>query len=306
MDQKNSQGEISFVMKVIIDEQSGCCNGVRMAIERAEAYLKDYKKLNSLGAIVHNNAEIQRLAEMGLEMIDYKQLPEHNGETVLIRAHGEPPSTYKIAHKNNITIIDCTCPVVLALQKKIAATYSEFYSVGGTILIFGKRGHAEVNGLVGQTKETAIVIKNLDELKQMIRDGKIDIYKPVSLFSQTTKDPIEFKEISDYVLHNFKNKIVRINDTICKSVSSRHHALIEFSKKCSIIIFVSGKESSNGKVLFDLCRKFNSRSYKIESAEELPKEIFRKGDTVGICGATSTTRWQLEKAAAYIEKINPA
>lgn len=293
-------------MKVIIDGQSGCCNGVKMAIERAEAYLKEHDKLNSLGAIVHNDAEIRRLAEMGLETIGYGELPAHNGETVLIRAHGEPPSTYETARRNNIAVIDCTCPVVLALQKRIAATYSELRPAGGTILIFGKRGHAEVNGLVGQTDGTAIVIKDLKELKQMIRDGKTDIRKPVSLFSQTTKDPIEFKEIADYVLRTFKNKTVRINDTICRSVSSRHRALVEFSKKCSVIIFVSGKESSNGKVLFDLCRKVNRRSYKIESAEELSGDIFRKGDVVGICGATSTTRWQLEKIAAFIEKIDPA
>lgn len=291
-------------MKVIIDEQSGCCNGVRMAIKKAETYLENHNQLYSLGAIVHNDAEIERLAELGLETIDYEQFAELSSkDTVLIRAHGEPPATYKTAEKNGINIIDCTCPVVLALQRKIAATYREISPLGGTIIIFGKRGHAEVNGLVGQTDGNAIVIKDLEELKQNIAGGKIDISSPVALFSQTTKDPQEYREICEYVNSVFSHEILRVNDTICKSVSSRHRALIEFSQKCSIIIFVSGKESSNGKVLFNLCHKHNHRSYKIENAEELPADIFHRGDLVGICGATSTTKWQLEKVSDYISKI---
>ena len=293
-------------MKVIIDEQSGCCNGVKMAIQKAENYLEGHDLLYSLGAIVHNDAEIRRLAELGLKTIDYDQFSNLSSrDTVLIRAHGEPPATYSIADRCKINLIDCTCPVVLALQRKIAKTYDEIHPSGGKIIIFGKRGHAEVNGLVGQTDGNAIVIKDLDELKLDIERGFIDVTAPAELFSQTTKDPLEYQGICDYVRNTFTNGTLGINDTICKSVSSRHRALIEFSKKCSIIIFVSGKESSNGKVLFNLCHKNNSRSYKVENAEELPAGIFRKDDLVGICGATSTTKWQLEKAAEYIRRIYP-
>ena len=288
-------------MRVLIDRYSGCCNGVGRAISAAEKYLQEHGTLCSLGAIVHNDAEIKRLAALGLRTVGYQDLPSLRGATVLIRAHGEPPSTYEAASKAGVSRIDCTCPVVLALQRKIAAKYLAMSASGGTVVISGKRGHAEVNGLVGHTDGKAVVVENLQDLEEKMASGLVDPFRPVALFSQTTKDPNEFAAIASRL-----NKAAasagaslspEIYDTICRHVSARHKALREFAADCSVIIFVCGRESSNGKVLFELCRSVNPRSYKVESAEDIPGGIFRDGDTVGVCGATSTTRWQLEKVA---------
>ncbi len=290
-------------MKIVIDEKSGCCNGVGRAIERAEGYLSEHPYLYSLGAIVHNDTEINRLAKLGLRTIGYTDLDRLSGETVLIRAHGEPPATYKLAKENNIEIIDCTCPVVLALQKKIARKYDEFKSIEGKILIFGKRGHAEVNGLVGQTDGNAIVIDSPEDLQRKFDERIITAERPIALFSQTTKDPEEFIQTAQ-LLEKLSNHIKpEIYNTICKHVSSRHQSLRELASNCDIIIFVCGKESSNGKVLFELCHSINPRSYKIETAEELDSSIFDGVSTIGLCGATSTTRWQIDKVADYLRNL---
>ena len=207
---------------------------------------------------------------------------------MLIRAHGEPPSTYALAREAGVSLIDCTCPVVLALQKKIASKYAELSSRGGRVLIFGKRGHAEVNGLVGQTDGHAVVVENMDDLESRLCSGAVDPSRPLALFSQTTKDPEEFAALA-----------ARLRE----AASAAGNALRDFAASCSVIIFVCGRESSNGKVLFELCRSVNPRSYKVEGAEEIPAGIFRPDDTVGICGATSTTRWQLEKVAAALSAL---
>ena len=288
-------------MRVLIDSASGCCNGVGRAISAAERYLQEHDTLYSLGAIVHNDAEIRRLAGLGLKTIGYQDLDSLKGSTVLIRAHGEPPSTYRLAEHSGVSLIDCTCPVVLALQRKIAAKYSELSVLGGQVIIFGKRGHAEVNGLVGQTDGQAVVVESIADLKDKLSAGVIDPSHPLALFSQTTKDPDEFAAVASRLRKAASS--LEVFDTICRNVSSRHKALREFAASCSVIIFVCGHESSNGKVLFELCRSVNPRSYKVESAEEIPAGIFRPDDIVGICGATSTTRWQLEKAAETISLL---
>lgn len=293
-------------MTVIIDENSGCCNGVGRAISKAEEYLKDHDTLYSLGAIVHNDAEINRLAGKGLKTIGYGDLPAMRGKTLLIRAHGEPPSTYRTAAEYGIGIIDCTCPVVLALQKKIADKYNALKASGGTVIIFGKRGHAEVNGLVGQTDGRAIVVDSEDDLRKHIQSGTIKKDSRIAVFSQTTKDPEEFSVIADILRQYLQPGNLEVSDTICRLVSSRHNALKEFAKRCSVIFFVCGRESSNGKVLYELCRKSNPRSYKIENCGEIDLSLIKEDDAVGICGATSTTRWQLEKVAEFIRASHEA
>ncbi len=290
-------------MKIIIDEKSGCCNGVGRAIDHAEKYLGEHPYLYSLGAIVHNDTEINRLADLGLRTIGYSDMEHLKGETVLIRAHGEPPATYRLAEDNQIQIIDCTCPVVLALQNKIARKYAEFQPFGGTILIFGKRGHAEVNGLVGQTEGHAIVIDSPADLQHKLDAGEIPADTPIALFSQTTKDPEEFIRTAELLEKSVAPIKPEIYNTICKHVSSRHQSLRELAAACDVIIFISGKASSNGKVLFELCRSINPRSYKVETAEELDPSIFINAQTVGLTGATSTTRWQIEKVAEYLKEI---
>ncbi len=300
-------------MRILIDSGSGCCNGVGRAISTAEKYLSEHGRLFSLGAIVHNDAEIRRLAGLGLRTVGYSDLPSLKGSTVLIRAHGEPPSTYDQASRYGVSLIDCTCPVVLALQKKIAAKYAAMSESGGTVVIFGKRGHAEVNGLVGQTGGHASVVENMADLEEKLASGEIDPSRPVALFSQTTKDPDEYSSIAARLKQASQavssgcnagdgcgKSSLEVFNTICRHVSSRHKALREFAAACSVVVFVCGRESSNGKVLFELCRSVNSRSYKVESAEELSAGMFFPDDIVGICGATSTTRWQLEKVAGAI------
>ncbi|MCK9625016.1 MAG: 4-hydroxy-3-methylbut-2-enyl diphosphate reductase [Bacteroidales bacterium] len=276
-------------IKIEIDENSGFCYGVVRAIEQAENYLKYSSRLYSLGAIVHNSAEIERLSERGLQILNIMDVEQLKNDVLLIRAHGEPPSTYSLALNNNLQIIDCTCPVVLKLQEKIRETYEDMKDDGGQIVIFGKRGHAEVNGLVGQTNSEAIVIENVDEI------SKIDFNRPVAIFSQTTKDPKEYENICSIISEKYKDKKIKIFDTICKQVASRHKHLVDFAKEHSVILFVSGRESSNGKILFELCKAANPRTYWLENKNQIDNRWFMNGDVVGICGATSTPKWQLEE-----------
>ncbi len=284
-------------LRIEIDDNSGFCNGVVRAVRQAENWLKYNNHLYSLGAIVHNSEELERLSAKGLIIIDKDQMAALNGEMILFRAHGEPPSTYRLAKNNNLQIIDCTCPVVLKLQERIAKEYEEIKKTGGQLVIFGKIGHAEVNGLVGQIDNNAIVVQNIGEIQ------KIDFDRPVALFSQTTKDPKEFKEVAEAVKSKSRSGDVRIFDTVCRQVASRHILLAEFAKKHDVILFVCGRESSNGKVLFELCSRSNSRSYHLESKNDIKMEWFRDGDSVGICGATSTPKWQLEDIRAFFEEI---
>ncbi|MBR2478319.1 MAG: 4-hydroxy-3-methylbut-2-enyl diphosphate reductase, partial [Bacteroidales bacterium] len=231
-------------LTIEIDEESGFCYGVIRAVQKAEMKLKESSTLYSLGSIVHNNSELDRLNKIGLEVIDLEQMKNLSDTTVLIRAHGEPPRTYEIARENNISLIDCTCPVVLKLQARIRETYA---SHNGQIVIFGKIGHAEVNGLVGQANGDAIVVDGVQSLE------KIDFTKPICIFSQTTKDPKEYEEICEAI----KERIVacggpvgefQIHNTICRQVAQRHTNLVAFAESHSVIVFISGKESSNGKV----------------------------------------------------------
>lgn len=292
-------------LKVEIDSRSGFCNGVIRAVKEAEDNLEKRRPLYSLGAIVHNNSELQRLHEQGLEIIDLDKMRNMNGGTVLIRAHGEPPSTYILARERGITLIDCTCPVVLKLQERIRNTYREILQNGnrGQIVIFGKENHAEVNGLVGQVESNAIVTDILPggKIKGL---EKIDFSRPVFIFSQTTKDPQEYESVCRAILEKMEDKdSLFIFDTICRQVAGRHANLARFAVNHDFILFVSGPDSSNGKVLFELCKSVNRRSYHIQEVGEIDASLFYDGASVGICGATSTPKWQLENVAEYLGRL---
>ncbi|MEA5005177.1 MAG: primosomal protein N' [Rikenellaceae bacterium] len=287
-------------LKVEVDTKSGFCYGVVRAIEEAEIFLDKNRKLYSLGSIVHNNTELDRLKKKGMEVVNHDDMKELRDSVLFIRAHGEPPSSYETARKNNLRLIDCTCPVVLKLQKRIKEHFEEVKKINGQLLIFGKKGHAEVNGLVGQTDGQAIVIEHTGDL------DSIDYTRPVVIFSQTTKDLDEYREICKIIEQKIQNagapaENFKSFNTICGQVSSRHPHLKDFAAKHSVIVFVSGKESSNGKILFESCKSVNPRSYKIESIEEIEKGWFNDGDSVGVCGATSTPKWLLEEVAGYIK-----
>lgn len=287
-------------MNVEIDNNSGFCFGVVYAIQRAEEELAKNEKLYCLGDIVHNNVEVKRLESKGLITIDNEEFQKLHNCKVLIRAHGEPAETYKIALKNNITLIDASCPVVLRLQNKIKNGFDNFPNQKkGQIVIYGKKGHAEVNGLVGQTQGKAIVVSNIGDLE------KIDFTKPINLFSQTTKSPEGFNSIKKEIEKriNQKNNSFISNDTICRQVSSRDKKLRNFAKKHNVIIFVSGKKSSNGKMLFEVCKKENPKTYFVSDYEEISVDWFKKTDSVGICGATSTPKWLMEKIANKIKLL---
>ena len=291
-------------LQVEIERHSGFCGGVIRAISRAEKFLKDFpgKTLYSLGDIVHNEAELQRLGGKGLVTIDKEGLmniPDPSSETLLIRAHGEPPQTYSLACELGLTVIDCTCPVVLKLQKSIREAYERVKPAGGQIVIFGKIGHAEVLGLLGQVSGDAVVIENMPMLLSALEDGSIRTDKPLEIFSQTTKSPVEYSEICK-VLESCPGAGLQVHNTICSQVASRHEELADFALRHDVIVFVSGVSSSNGKVLFDLCKSRNQRTYHISDPSELEPEWFSDGDKVGVCGATSTPGWLLEQVAERI------
>ncbi len=288
-------------MQIEIDKNSGFCFGVVYAIQIAENELKNNNKLYCLGDIVHNNVEVERLQKKGLITIDHKKLKELKNTKVLIRAHGEPPETYKIAFENNIQLIDASCPVVLRLQNKIK-TESDSLKDYGQIVIYGKIGHAEVNGLIGQTKNKVIVIENTTDL------DKLDYSKPITLFSQTTKSSEGFYQIQEEIkrrikLHKAKQNF-KINNTLCSQVSSRNEELINFSKKHQVIIFVSGKKSSNGKMLYEVCKSQNSNTYFVSNKDALQKQWFKNVKSVGVCGATSTPMWVMEEILQKIKEIS--
>lgn len=284
-------------MVIEIDSGSGFCFGVTRAIERAEEILRSGEHLNCLGDIVHNGIECERLHNMGLRTIEHKDLHEMHNTSVLLRAHGEPPSTYQIAQQNGITIYDATCPVVLALQKRIKDKYLELVESGrqGSIVIFGKKGHAEVLGLLGQTEGTAIVIERPQDAEHL--DFSHDIF----LYSQTTKSLDEFHVIIDYCQkHISPDATFQSYDTICRQVANRMKHICEFATLHDVILFVSGAKSSNGKILYEACKEHNPDSYLIERPEEIETSWLAGANNVGICGATSTPKWLMEQVAGYI------
>ena len=283
-------------LTIEIDGRSGFCNGVVRAVQQAENYLAYNEKLYSLGAIVHNTEELERLKKKGLEILSLSDLESLHNDVILVRAHGEPPSTYALARRNGLDVIDCTCPVVLKLQERVRETWERLRPCGGQVVIFGKKGHAEVNGLVGQTEGEALVIG--DEAEAAL----IDFTRPVALFSQTTKDPEEFARIAGFVRAH--QPTAEVYDTICRQVAQRHKSLVSFARSHSVILFVSGRESSNGKVLFELCRSVNPRSHWLENARQIDLSWFSDGDRVGICGATSTPKWQLEEIFIYLQALS--
>lgn len=280
-------------MQIEIDKGSGFCFGVTTAIKKAEEELEKSGKLYCLGDIVHNGMEVERLHKAGLITIDHEELKRLHHVKVLLRAHGEPPETYVLAEKNHIDIIDATCPVVLQLQKRIKRQYDS--NPNAQIVIFGKNGHAEVLGLVGQTESKAIVIEKFEDVKQL--DFTHDIY----LYSQTTKSLEEFQRIIEYCQeHIVGNAIFKSFDTICRQVANRMPNIAAFASKHDVILFVSGRKSSNGKVLFNECKSVNANSYQIESAEKIDMQWLVGKNSVGICGATSTPKWLMEKCKEKI------
>lgn len=289
-------------MEVTIDKNSGYCFGVEFAIKMAEDEMEHSEKLYCLGDIVHNDMEVKRLSAKGLEVIDREQLSQLSDCKVLIRAHGEPPETYKTAIENNIELIDASCPVVLKLQHRVKNAFDKMEREEGQIVIYGKKGHAEVIGLTGQTLEKAIVVMEDSDLE------KIDYTRPITLFSQTTKSTKGFYEISKKIEERIKaskGELTELdynaNDSICRQVSNREPQLQRFAKENDVILFVSGKKSSNGKALYQVCLNENSRSFFIENETELDLEWFSKDDKVGICGATSTPMWLMERVKEYLE-----
>lgn len=279
---------MSYNLQVTIDKSSGFCFGVVYAIEMAEDILDHEGYLYCLGDIVHNDEEVARLANKGLKIIDHEVLKDLRNEKVLIRAHGEAPSTYQLALENNLTLIDASCPVVLKLQNRIKNSHDD----NEQVLIFGKHGHAEVIGLQGQTDGKAIVFQDLAEL------DNVELPSKFTLYSQTTKSTDKFYHIKDELLS--RGYEVKANDTICRQVSNRYEELEEFVSHYDKIVFVSGKKSSNGKVLYDVCKKHNDNSYFISNVDELDKSWFAGEDKVGICGATSTPMWLMEQVKAAL------
>lgn len=294
-------------MQITIDDNSGFCFGVTTAIETAERELQK-GTLFCLGDIVHNGQEVERLDKLGLETIDYDDLRTLRNVRVLLRAHGEPPSTYRIAKQNNIEIIDASCPVVLNLQKRIREKYQAIHgkNTGAQIVIFGKKGHAEVIGLEGQTNNTAIVIESISQLHQL------DFTRPIYLFSQTTKSVEEFQqivaEIKQRKIENDTSEVVfEYHDTICRNVANRVKRLQDFARGNDVVIFVGGQKSSNAKVLFQNCMEVNSCTVFVSSEADLTPEILQQchaAEKVGICGATSTPKWLMERIKQHIEHNN--
>lgn len=281
------------MLHIEIDQHSGFCFGVVYAIEMAEDHLKEFGELYCLGDIVHNDKEVERLQAMGLKIINHEALKSLQNVTVLIRAHGEPPETYRLAMENNIELVDASCPVVLKLQNRIRHAHDD----DRQIVILGKKGHAEVNGLVGQTQQEAIVVSSLEEVEEL------EIDRPVSLFSQTTKSTQLLYDIKEKMADNYED--FKFNDTICRQVSNREPELRKFADKHDVLIFVSGKKSSNGRALHSATQAVNPESYFISDIEEIKLEWLSGKKSVGICGATSTPMWLMEEVARFLEeKVN--
>lgn len=291
-------------MIVKIEESSGFCFGVVSAINLVEKELKKNNKLFCLGDIVHNNMEVERLSSLGLEVIDIDKMKDLKNSKVMIRAHGEPPSTYELAKKNNIEIIDATCPIVLKLQDNVKRGYEVMRNIGGQIVIFGKKGHAEVVGLVGQTENNAIVISSSDDL------DFIDYSKPIHIFSQTTMNKEKYNDLCQEIKNRYSkfnpsiNQTIIITDSICGKVSSRSKQLIDFADGVDVVLFVSGKNSSNGMYLYNLCKQHKEKTFLVSTIEEINKEWFVGCESIGISGATSTPMWLMEEIMKICTSIN--
>ena len=296
-----------MIRKVEVDPNSGFCGGVIRAISTAEAYLRGKgSPLFSLGAIVHNEEELSRLHGMGLETVGSiaQMASRPHGSPLLIRAHGEPPAVYAEAGRLGLDVIDCTCPVVLKLQKMIRDAYADVRLKGGQLLLFGKSGHPEVLGLVGQVEGDVTVFQTPEELAGLISGGAVLPWHDIELFSQTTMSPSEYHRASEILASRMTDGAhLNVHDTICSQVASRHRELAGFAGSHDVILFVSGNASSNGKVLFELCRGVNPRSYHIGSAADLRPEWLEGAESVGVCGATSTPKWLLEQVACAAENL---
>ena len=290
-------------MNITIDKDSGFCFGVINAIRTAEEYLSQHQHLYCLGDIVHNNEEVNRLAAKGLEVVSNEVFAQLYDTTVLIRAHGEPPETYQLAHQNNITLIDATCPVVLHLQQNIKKEY-ENYGDERQILIFGKKGHAEVTGLLGQTQHSGIVISSTEDL------DLIDYNKPASLYSQTTQSLEAYYQLISTIKQRYAalqhEEMFEYHDTICRLVANRAKHIQEFASQHNTILFVSGEKSSNGLYLFDICKSSNPRSFFISRIEQVHQYQFLPDESIGICGATSTPMWLMEQIKHVILNAIPS
>ena len=290
-------------MNIEIDKYSGFCFGVVYAIQMAEDELAKSDKLYCLGDIVHNNKEVERLNDLGLEIISHDDLKNYKDCKVLIRAHGEPPSTYKIAMENNIHLLDASCPVVLKLQHQIKEGYKDVSKINGQIVVYGKKDHAEIIGLLGQIGGDAVLVSSVEDLSQL------DFTRPIFMYSQTTKSPKAYADLKIEIekrrlSHGFSDPLqFVVNDTLCRQVSGREPQLKKFSEKHDVIVFVSGSKSSNGKMLYASCKDENSDSYFISDVDEIKKEWFVSANSVGICGATSTPLWLMERVSEYISEI---
>ena len=294
-------------MNVTIDKNSGYCFGVEFAIQMAEDEMEHCEELYCLGDIVHNSMEVKRLYNKGLRIIDRDQLKELRDCKVLIRAHGEPPETYKLALENNIELIDASCPVVLKLQNRVKHAFDSGKAGNAQVVIYGQVGHAEVIGLTGQTGDEAIIVTTEEDL------DKIDFTRPVTLFSQTTKSTKGFYHIKSLIEERLQQAnqdstqpAFNANDSICRQVSNREPQLARFATEHDVIVFVSGKKSSNGKALYSVCRQHNPNSYFVENEEELQPEWFAGVGSVGICGATSTPMWLMEQVSRGISALEGA
>ena len=285
-------------MQIEIDDKSGFCFGVVRAISEAEKALEQGGTVYSLGDIVHNRMEVQRLEELGLRTITHADMESLGGARLFIRAHGEPPTTYARARQLGIEVIDATCPVVARLQHRVVEAYEKMAPIGGQVVILGKRGHAEVVGLTGQVEDRALVIEREEDLAQ------IDFTRPIYFLSQTTQSIALFNRLGEEMLRRATDpQQVTIVDTICRQVSGREQHLTEFAARFDLVIFVCGRKSSNGKVLYEVCRKANPHTYNIEEAAELEPSWLEGARSVGICGATSTPKWLMEQVAEAIGEI---
>lgn len=284
-------------MRVVIDENSGFCFGVVRAISEAESALKQRGEVYSLGDIVHNRVEVQRLEEMGLSTVSHDDIASLQGRTLLIRAHGEPPTTYRLAEKYGVTVIDATCPVVARLQRRVRDAYESMSKIGGRVVLLGKRGHAEVVGLTGQVSDDVTVVESEMDLELL------DYSRPIYFLSQTTQSIELFNRLAEIIRSRMAEGVEFIvDDTICRRVAGREANLAEFSKGVDVVLFVCGRKSSNGRVLSEVCRRANPRCYNIEEASEIDMAWLEGAESVGICGATSTPRWLMEDVASFINK----
>lgn len=282
-------------MKIEIDTDSGFCFGVVNAINKAENELREKGVVNSLGDIVHNKMEMQRLQTMGLHTVSYQSLSQLKGDTVFIRAHGEPPQVYSTIRALGYEIIDATCPVVSKLQKQMKSAYEIMQSRGGQVVLLGKRGHAEVVGLSGQIEDHCIIIESIEELNSMV-----DFSKPLYFLSQTTQPLSLFNEVKEAIMSHMTDNMYIIKDTICRNVSNREPLLKEFAAKFDLVLFVSGAESSNGKALYQVCKMINPNTKKIENENDIDPSWLENISSIGICGATSTPSWLMNQIATFL------